>query len=68
MTHTHHRRGSRESLQQDFVVLAMIDPAVKAQHTYGGPLNERVRRFLEICGKHNPKPLLLGLPRNEFDI
>ena len=31
MTHTHHRRGSRESLMGDFVVLSMVDPEVKAQ-------------------------------------
>jgi len=57
MTHTNHRRGSRESLKKDFVVLAMIDPAVKAQHTYNGPLRKRTRRFLEICGRHNPVAL-----------
>lgn len=62
MTHTHHRRGSRESLQKDFVVLAMIDPAVKAQHTYKGPLEERVKRLLEIFGKYNPVSLAARTP------
>lgn len=54
MTHTHHRRGSKKSLKEDFVVLAMIDPAVKAQHNYKGPLNDRVKTLIEILGKHNP--------------
>jgi hypothetical protein len=66
MTHTHHRRGSRTSLQHDFVVLAMIDPAVKAQHTYGGPLSKRVRRFLEICGRHNPTALAARTPEKRI--
>lgn len=54
MTHTHHRRGSRASLYRDFVILSMIDPEVNAQHNYGGPLNERVKRFFEICAKYDP--------------
>jgi hypothetical protein len=54
MTHTHHRRGSKKSLKGDFVVLAMIDPAVKAQHKYKGPLRDRVKKLIEIFGKHNP--------------
>lgn len=62
MTHTHHRRGSKESLEKDFVVLAMIDPAVKAQHTYNEPLIGRVKRFLNICGRHNPVALAARTP------
>ncbi len=58
MTHTHHRRGSRESLERDYVVLSMIDPAVQPQHSYGGPLGPRVRKSLEICGRHGPVALL----------
>ncbi|MFQ6053886.1 MAG: hypothetical protein ACE5OO_06655 [Candidatus Bathyarchaeia archaeon] len=57
MTHTHHRRGSRESLKTDFVVLSMIDPAVEAQQTYGGPLGDRIRKLLAICGRHGPVAL-----------
>ncbi len=57
MTHTHHRRGTRESLAKDFVVLAMIDPAVTAQHAYRGALQGRVQQFLEICGRHHPVAL-----------
>jgi hypothetical protein len=62
MTHTHHRRGSRESLKKDFVVLAMIDPAVKAQHIYKEPLTRRVKRFLNICETHNPVALAARTP------
>ena len=58
MTHTHHRRGSRGSLQKDYVVLAMIDPEVEAQHTYRGPLGERVKKLLEILARHDPVALL----------
>ncbi len=54
MTHTNHRRGSRESLSRDFVILSMIEPTSGAQRGYGGPLEERVRRFLEICGRYEP--------------
>jgi hypothetical protein len=57
MTHTNHRRGSRESLSRDFVILSMIEPTSGAQRSYGGPLEERVRRFLEICGRHGPVAL-----------
>lgn len=58
MTHTHHRRGSRESLEKDYVVLSMVDPAVEEQHEYRTPLDERVKRFLEICSEHKPVALL----------
>ncbi len=54
MTHTNHRRGSRESLTKDFVILSMIEPTSEAQRTYRGPLEGRVKRFLEICGGHGP--------------
>ncbi len=57
MTHTHHRRGTRASLAKDFVVLAMIDPAVPAQQTYQGGLQGRVQQFLAICGRHHPVAL-----------
>jgi len=66
MTHTHHRRGSRESLQKDFVVLAMIDPAVEAQHKYKGPLGERVRKILEIFRKHGPVALAARTPERRL--
>ncbi|MBS7638569.1 hypothetical protein KEJ49_06805, partial [Candidatus Bathyarchaeota archaeon] len=54
MTHTNHRRGSKESLAKDFVILSMIEPTSEAQRSYGGPLERRVKRFLEICGGHGP--------------
>ncbi len=65
MTHTNHRRGSRESLKRDFIILAMIDPKVEAQHKYRGPLGRRVKRFLEICAKHNPIALAAKTPSGE---
>ncbi|MFB0558838.1 MAG: hypothetical protein ACETVY_06960 [Candidatus Bathyarchaeia archaeon] len=58
MTHTHHRRGPRDSLEKDYVILSMIDLEAKAQHSYKGPLRDRVRRFLEICGRRKPVALL----------
>ncbi|MFP3951765.1 MAG: hypothetical protein ACLFVP_06485 [Candidatus Bathyarchaeia archaeon] len=58
MTHTHHRRGSRESLEKDYVILSMVDSAVEEQQEYNGPLDERVKRFLEICRRHKPVALL----------
>lgn len=57
MTHTNHRRGSIVSLTQDFVVLAMVDPAVSAQHTYGGSLSERVNRLYQILAQYEPVAL-----------
>jgi hypothetical protein len=54
MTHTHHRRGSRESLDGDYVVLFMIDPETEAQHKYRAPLRERVKELLEICQRYEP--------------
>jgi len=57
MTHTNHRRGSRQSLQGDYVILFMLDPPTKAQHTYGGPLKNRVKKLLSICEKYHPVAL-----------
>ncbi len=57
MTHTNHRRGSRESLEEDYVILFMLDPPTKAQHTYGGPLKNRVKKLLSICEKYDPVAL-----------
>jgi hypothetical protein len=54
MTHTNHRRGSTNSLTHDFVVLAMVDPAIPAQHTYRGPLSARVNRLYQILAQYNP--------------
>jgi hypothetical protein len=66
MTHTHHRRGTSESLKKDFVILAMIDPNVKEQRMYKGNFKERVRRFLEICAKHDPVALLARSPKGRL--
>lgn len=57
MTHTNHRRGSRQSLQGDYVILFMLDPPTKTQHTYGGPLKARVKKLLSICEKYHPVAL-----------
>lgn len=57
MTHTNHRRGERQSLQNDYVILFMLDPPTKTQHTYGGPLKNRVKKLLRICQKYNPVAL-----------
>lgn len=54
MTHTHHRRGSIESLANDYVVITRIDRTNPDQITYNGKLNHRVEQFLTICAKHNP--------------
>lgn len=54
MTHTNHRRGDRESLSKDYVVLAMVSREVQEQADYRGPLEDRVRRLVEICASHNP--------------
>jgi len=57
MTHTNHRRGTRESLKEDYVILFMLDPPTTAQHTYGGPLKNRVKKLLNICEKYDPVAL-----------
>lgn len=62
MTHTHHRRGSEESLKGDFVLLSMIDRKVEAQRNYNGPYQDRVRRLLSICTAHNPVGLTARIP------
>lgn len=59
MTHTLHRIGDRDSLKNEFIVLAMIDPAVEAQQTYKTPLGERINRLLNIFGKHDPLAISL---------
>lgn len=60
MTHTHHRRGPRESLERDFVVLFMLDVEEEAQRRYGGPLEPRVQRILEILRSYEPLALIAG--------
>jgi hypothetical protein len=60
MTHTHHRRGCPESLGKDFVVLFMLDVESDAQKSYWGPMDERVKKLLEILGKYYPIALIAG--------
>ena len=61
MTHTHHRRGSKESLEGDFVLLSMVDKNIEAQCSYSGPYQDRVQRLLSICAAHNPVGLTARL-------
>jgi len=49
MTHSLHRRGERESLKEDFVVLGC--PATGINKKGSAP---RTREFLSICYKHGP--------------
>lgn len=62
MTHTHHRRGSRESLEGDFVLLSMVDRKNEDQCSYRGPYNRRAQRLLGICARHSPVGLTARLP------
>jgi hypothetical protein len=49
MTHSLHRRGDRESLKEDFVVLGC--PATGVNKKGSAP---KTREFLRICWKHGP--------------
>ncbi len=49
MTHTLHRRGTEESLEQDFVVLAMGARGVNRDGCA-----PKIRQILEIMSRHNP--------------
>jgi len=49
MTHSLHRRGSRESLDCDYIVFTM---SAKGYNEEGSA--DKMRRFLEILIKHNP--------------
>ena len=49
MTHSLHRRGDRESLENDFVVLGC--PATGVNKVGSAP---KTRMFLSICHKHGP--------------
>ena len=49
MTHTLHRRGSRDSLKRDYVVLAM---SAKGLNDAGA--DARLTKIREIMSKHNP--------------
>ncbi len=55
MTHTNHRRGSKESLMSDWVLLARTSREVPEQRENAPP---RFRRLLEICTKHSPVCLM----------
>ena len=49
MTHSLHRRGDRESLKEDFVVICC--PSTGINKKGAGP---KMREFLRICYKHGP--------------
>ena len=48
MTHTLHRKGTRESLNQDYVVLCMAAKNINEEGS-----DEKMREFLRIVLKHN---------------
>ena len=50
MTHSLHRRGSRESLSEDYVMLCL--PAVGVNDEGHAP---KLKKFLEIAVRHDPK-------------
>ncbi len=49
MTNTLHRYGPVQEFKDDYIVFAMC---TKGKNDIGAP--ERLRRFLEICARHNP--------------
>ena len=46
MTHTSHRRGDRESLEGDYIVLMRME-------RYTPEVKEKTRTLVKICAKHN---------------
>lgn len=54
MTHSNHRRGDRESLSKDYIVITRVDRTNQAQIQYKEGLKSRVKKFLEICAKYKP--------------
>lgn len=66
MTHTHHRRGDRASLEKDYVIRYMLDPAVQAQQEYGGPIGDRVERLLDACLGHDPVAIAAKTPEKDM--
>lgn len=55
MTHTNHRRGNRDSLKSDWVLLARVSRLVPEQRE---DAPSKFRRLLEIVAKHNPLCLM----------
>jgi len=49
LTHTHHRRGEKTSLKEDYVILAMTARGYNADTTA-----PKLQQVLEICARHNP--------------
>ena len=54
MTHTNHRRGERESLEKDYIILSMVEKSNVSQYNYKEPYEKRVKKLLRICARNNP--------------
>jgi hypothetical protein len=52
MTHTNHRLGDRKSLQGDYVLFAMTEPALTSEQR--NKLKGGFKKALEICNQYNP--------------
>jgi len=50
MTHTLHRRGTAESLSEDYVLLCMAEPGINDDGSA-----PKLQEFLRIAMRHNPK-------------
>jgi hypothetical protein len=46
MTHTGHRRGDRESLERDYIILSRMED-------YTPEVKEKTKTLVKICAKHN---------------
>ena len=55
MTHTNHRRGDKDSLKSDWVLLARVSRLVPEQRKRAP---SKFRRLLEIVAKHDPLCLM----------
>jgi hypothetical protein len=63
MTHTLHRRGSREDLKDDYVVFAIAAQGINSQGA-----REKFSRFLEIVQKYDPVNLGDMRTGNRFNV
>jgi len=55
MTHSNHRQGSRESLEKDYVVIALVSKAVPEQKKDS---HLKFKKVLDVLAKHNPTTLM----------
>jgi len=49
LTHTHHRRGNKASLEEDYILLAMTSRGYNDCGT-----STKLKQILEICAKYHP--------------